>query len=73
MADHVSDGTCARNSSEVSALQILFYPGGAAFKFLKQLLKGLGPADQRTKHGLWFDAANKPSAPLPLLPATCLG
>lgn len=27
MADHVSDGTCARNSSEVSALQILFYPG----------------------------------------------
>lgn len=35
--------------------------------------KGRGPADQRTKHGLWFDAANKPSAPLPLLPATCLG
>lgn len=73
MADNVSDGTCTHNSSEVSALQILFYPGGAAFKYLKQLLKGLGLTDLRTKHRLWFDAANKPSPLLPLLPATCLG
>lgn len=42
MADNVSNVTCAHNSSEVSVLQILFYPGGAAFKYLKQLLKGLG-------------------------------
>lgn len=41
-ADNVSNATCAHNSSEVSVLQILFYPGGATFKYLKQLPKGPG-------------------------------
>lgn len=52
MADNASDGTCARNSSEVSALQILFYPGGAAFKYLKRTSVRVGP--DRSQKKAWI-------------------